>query len=128
MAKFSVRGPASETFKAKAIAAVAKGDPLKFTTGGVTVAGDGDTVDAFASAAASINTYVTCVRGDFSVIGTAFTGVNFAIGDQVYLTAAGTLDAGTTGNKSMGVVIGDDPEQSGYVEFRFDPLATFEHA
>ena len=130
MANFLVLGAPSETFTAKVITTnIAKGDAVKFAAGGVTPAGDGDTVDGFAITTATVGNYVTCVRGAMSVIGRAAAAVDFNVGDQVYIAAATqTLDTGSVGNKSVGVVVGDDPASAGWVEFRFDPLATFTHA
>lgn len=128
MANFRVAQGAPESFTAKAVAAVNKGDAFKFVAGGVQAASDGETVDGFVVADASINTYAKCVRGAMKVIGRAATGVNFATGDKVYLAAGQALDTGSAGNKAVGTVVGDDPESAGWVEFDFDPEATFQHA
>lgn len=125
MADFRVIGHAGETHTAKALATIAVGDALKYGANGVTPAGDGDQVDGFAATAGSTGSYVTVLRGSMRVIGSAATGVNFAVGDQVYLDASGKLDTGSIGNVSLGTVVGTDPETAGFVEFLFDPLASF---
>ncbi len=129
MPNFRLIDAPTEVFYAKALATIAVGDALKFGSGGVDVAGDGNTVDAFALSGGSSGTYVKCGRGVMQVVGLADTGVNFAAGDQVYLAAGQKLDAGSATNKSLGTCIpGEDPATAGLVVFTFDPYASFTHA
>ena len=128
MANFFHDTTATEIFTAKATSTINKGDALKFTTGGVTTAGDGDQVDAFAAEAGTSGDYITVQRGRMHVVGRAATGVDLAVGDDVYLDATQELDAGSTGNTSLGTVVGEDPESGGLVTFEFDPLGSTVHA
>lgn len=128
MADFRVDGGLSEIFSAKAVLGYSKGNALKFAAGGVTPAGDGDTVDGIALETVTINNFGNVARGPIKVTGRAAAAVNFSVGDDVYLDAAGALDTGTAGDVSMGKVIGDDPEVAGWVQFKYDHLGSFTHA
>ena len=129
MAKFKLIEQAPEIFTARVItAAVEKGDPLKFAAGGVEEAGDGDRVDAFATQAGGVGDYIACARGSMRVVGMAATGVDFNVGDDVYLDASQHLDSGSTGDVAVGEVIAHDPETGGLVEIRFDPEGSTVHA
>ena len=129
MAKFKLQTRASEIFSAPVVSAdVEKGDPLKFGAGGVQIAGDGERVDAFALAAASVGSYVQCARGPLDVVGIAASGVDFDIGADVYLDASQHLDTGTTGDTAVGQVTNFDPETGGLVQVRFDPYGQTTHA
>lgn len=125
---FVVRGSPSQRFQAQALATIAKGDALKFGANGVDVAGDGDQVDGFALEAAGSGNLVWVGRGSMRVTGRAASGVNFALGDQVYIDGTQELDAGSATNVSLGKVVAFDPETAGLVEFDFDPDYTFTHA
>ena len=128
MANFRSLEPPTEVFTARALAALSKGDACKFGAGGIDQAGDGDQVDCFAQENIASGSYGTFYRGQIRMIGRAASGVNFSVGDKVYLDANQALDTGSTGNKAVGEVVGDDPESDGWVEFTFDHLAAFTHA
>jgi len=49
--------------------------------------------------------------------GTADTGVNFDVGDKVYLASASKLDAGSSSDKPVGMVVEADPASAGTVQF-----------
>ena len=111
-------------------AAVEAGDPLKLGTNGVEEAGNGDTLFGIAMSDGAVGDLIAVWRpADGIFAAPAATGVNFALGDQAYLAANGELDAGSSGNKSCGVVVDFDPA-SGASEVRvaFDPWGTFTHA
>lgn len=113
-----------ERFRAKALATIAKGDACRFDAGGLDQAGDGEQVDAFALENITSAEMGWFGRGIMEVIGQAETSTNFAPGDQVYLASGQQLDAGSSGNVSMGIVL-EDPELGGLVRVRFDPEYTF---
>jgi len=50
--------------------------------------------------------------------GQAASGVDFSIGDPVYTASASTLDAGSTNDVPVGVVVHTDPSSGGTVYFR----------
>ena len=109
--------------------AVSAGDPVKLGTNGVAPAGDGDTMFGIAISDGAVGETIAIWRGPGTFKGTAASGVDFAVGDRVYLAASGELDTGSTGNASCGVVVDADPATaSTNVHVDFDPQGTFTHA
>lgn len=91
------------------------GEPVKISSGAIVVAGDGETVVGIAlTSGVSGETIAVLVTG--VVQATAASGVNFAPADLVYLATSATLDAGSTGNKSVGAVVNTDPSTAGTVQ------------
>ena len=109
--------------------AVSVGDPVKRGSNGIEPAGDGDTMFGIAISDGAVGETIAVWRGSGTFKATAATGVNFSVGDQVYLAASGEIDTGATGNKSCGVVVDEDPDTaSDNVHVDFDPWGTFTHA
>lgn len=106
--------------------AVTAGDPVKLGTNGITVAGNGDDMFGIAMSDGAIGETIAVWRGHGTFKATAASGVNFAVGDRVYLAASGEIDAGTTGDNSCGIVVDADPATASTdVHVDFDPFFTF---
>lgn len=106
-------------------ATVLAGEMVKL---GGTLAGDGETAYGIAMKSGVSGDTIAVWRGPGRCSGTADTGVNFANGDRVYMQGTQKLDAGSTTNKSVGVVADTDPATAGAVIVDFDPWGTFAHA
>lgn len=129
MAKFRYLEAFPEQLTAKVVGTtIVAGDPLKFVAGGVSVAGDGETVNAWAIEGGAAGVYIKCGRGQVRMIGKAAAATNFAIGDKVYLAASQELDAGSVNNKAVGEVVTSDPDSGSWVEILYDPNELTTHA
>lgn len=115
----------NRSVKMTCIAAITQGNPVKLGTNGVDAAGDGDTMFGIAMESGAIGDSISIWRGDGQFSAKAASGVNFAMQDRVYLAASNEVDAGSTGNKSIGVVVDNDPATAGTVIIDFDPWGTF---
>ena len=80
--------------------------PVKLTTNGIVAAGDGDEVLGVAAMAASASGELITVwtQGIFTVRATAAR----AMGTRVALNATGGVDAGTSGDAVVGIVVSAD--------------------
>lgn len=114
--------------KMTCLATITQGNPVKLGTNGVDAAGDGATMFGIALESGATGDQISVWRGPGQFTAKAASGVNFAMGDQVYLAASNEVDAGSATNKSIGVVVDNDPATAGTVTIDFDPWGTFAHA
>ena len=120
---FTVKTPLAGTVDA--------GEAVKIATTGATECGDGETMFGIAlQSGVSGDTIAVWFGGIFS--GTAAAGVDFAIGDRVYLAAQASgltrFDTGSATNLSAGIIVETNPASAGEIFVLHDPQGLFAHA
>lgn len=106
------------------------GEMVMWSSGTIVAATDGSAICGIALNTASAGETVTVIDAPAVVRLTAASGVNFAPGDKAYVATSTTLDAGSTGNKSAGIIVNTDPASGGVLELSLttEQSGQFTHA
>jgi len=95
---------------------VTSGDMVTWSSGTLIKAGDGTAICGIALNTAAQYATVTVIDAPAVVRINAASGVNFGPGDFAYVASVTTLDAGSSTNKSAGVIVNTDPAEASVCE------------
>lgn len=110
-----------KTVKMRVAADVTKDTAVKLGTNGVIPAGDGDDFLGIAMSSESAGGYVLVAYESRIWKVDLAAAYNPDNGDQVALASSGTVDAGTAGDSSAGVIAEDDPATGGIAKILLTP-------